>query len=714
MKKIDWSSSFLVLDAAQPALPQIQQVDRGNARWVVIVAAGPAPRVYVLSRDEFFRCLRATTVPYSPRSRASLRAVFALQGLRAATVVPARSSAAAARTGLGGGLPTRLEATGPHLVKVAGGDWAGAASVLAVGTPATGARQRAPAAPAAGARRLPVVKKAAAKRAAPAATLSAPSTTGSAPPITRAKPPAPPASRVTRGAPPQSAPEMTGVEPDEDADEGTTPMRFPSIEPKGPVQAGAPITLVVDLLREESASTVGGTMFPEQAADWQSFEVDVLLQSPDIDFDAGGRATLQVRRNADSLAASLNGRVHAGLPSGHAIEVKARFMLGTRFCGSAARRLLVDGLVAPAEPTPAAMATVQLDADARQPDLTVYIGLFEQDKPGRLHWRMVLEPFAKCPPKLDGVVDLGQKPELEASQLFKQFAKLERGAHREAIEGFGEELWRKSPPEFQAVYWALCDELQRPLTIQFVSDDPHLPWELMNPYRDGEQHGPIALRHAVARWIARFAGYMRNRLPTGRLVAVAPHYASASAQLSLAEAAAQGLVDKLGAQRVAGTRTDLLALLENPPPEPVALLFFTGHGAFAAEAAGASLIKLEDGGELSALEVGRQKVRLGERDGTVVFLNACEVGATGSVLGNVGGWAGAFLGRRFGAFIAPLWAIDEEDAQQVTEELMRAIVTQRQPMGEALRDLRAAHGDVSPTFYSYLLYGDVTARVKAA
>jgi len=98
----------------------------------------------------------------------------------------------------------------------------------------------------------------------------------------------------------------------------------------------------------------------------------------------------------------------------------------------------------------------------------------------------------------------------------------------------------------------------------------------------------------------------------------------------------------------------------------------------------------------------------------VVFLNACEVGATGSVLGNVGGWAGAFLGRRFGAFIAPLWAIDEEDAQQVTEELMRAIVTQRQPMGEALRDLRAAHGDVSPTFYSYLLYGDVTARVKAA
>lgn len=670
MTKVDWSSSFLVLDAARPALPQIEQVDRSRVRWIVIVAAGQTPQVYVLSRDEFFVRLRATTIPYSPRSRANLHAVFALHGLRTATVVPATSGATRAGTDLGDGLQDRLEITEARLVRLADGNASGAVSVLAVGTPTSGARQRATAAPA--------------------------------------------AHRMTRGARPPSERAMTGAAPENDADEGTTPMRFPSIETKGPVQAGAPVTLVVDLLREESASTLGGTVFPEQAADWQSLDVDVLLQSPDIEFDAGGRATLQVRRNADSRAASLTGRVHAGLSPGHVIEVKARYMLGTRFCGSAARHLRVDGLAAPAVPAPAATASVQVDVDARQPDLTVYIGMFEQDKPGRLHWRMVLEPFARCPPKLDGVVDLGHKPALEASQLFKQFAKLERGAHREAIEGFGEELWRRSPPEFQAVYWALCDELQRPLTIQFVSDDPHLPWELMNPYRDGEQHGPIALRHAVARWIARFAGHMRNRLPAGRLVAVAPHYASASAQLSLAEAAAQGLVDRLGAQRVAGTRTDLLALLENPSPEPVALLFFTGHGAFAADAAGASLIKLEDGGELSALEVGRQQVKLGERDGTVVFLNACEVGATGSVLGSVGGWAGAFLGRRFGAFIAPLWAIDEEDAQQVTEDLMRAIVTQRRPMGEALRDLRAAHGDVSPTYYSYLLYGDVTARVGSA
>jgi hypothetical protein len=621
-----WGPEVIVLDAAGPALPQIEQVAGADVRWVVIPAADPG-QVHLLSREEFLRRLHGTRVASGLHSRTSLYEVMALESSSLRSAEQARAWIE--------GRTVRPDSRGLR---------------------------------------------------------------GSAPTRTRALP---------RMAPREPAPETAA--PAADADEGTAPVRYPSIEPDGPLRAGAAVTLVVDLRREESTSTLGATMFPEQAPDWRDLAVDVLLQSPDIDFDAGGRATLRVRRNAVTLPARLGGRVHPGLASSHTIEVRARFMIGTRFCGSGVRCLTLDGAAVPAAPPPS--TSVQLDADASAPDLTVYIDLFDSDSPGRLHWRMVLQPFDGCPARLNGVVELGQRPDIEASQLFKRFAKLERGAHRAAIEGFGEALWDKAPPEFRAVYWAVCDHLQRPLAIQFVSDDPHLPWELMNPYREGEQHGPIALRHAVARWISRYAGFMRNRLPGGRLLAVAPRYASASARLSLAEAAAQGLVDKLGAQRLGGTRADLLGLLECPPPEPVAMLYFTGHGAFAADAAGASLIQLEDGGELSALDVGRQKVRLGERDGTVVFLNACEVGATGSVLGDVGGWAGAFIGRRFGAFIAPLWAIDEEDASQVTEQLMQAIVARRQPLGEALRDLRASHGDVSPTYFSYLLYGDVTARM---
>jgi hypothetical protein len=658
---IGWSSDFIVVTGERPAAEELQRVQRSGADWVLVDRGGGSWR-YVFSRIEVLEHPRLAVLVEQGRSLAELTLTEALdlhEGMMSRLAEPGAEPAL---------LPTPWP-TAARYVQLRGGQ------VVAVGG--------------ADVERLRRTRSTRSSRpAAGPAGLSSPT------PATRAVPP----------------PSGNGSAAD---DEGVSPLRYPSIGAEGALQPGAAITIVVDLLREEDDRTFGAVALPAQPDDWQALELEVLVQSPAVVFDDGGRGRLTVRRNDASLAARISGQLSAALTGGEEIEVKARFMLGTRFCGSAARRITL-GAGASASVHPPSGATVQVDAAAVAPDLTVFITMFEKDAPGKLHWRMVTVPFRGLPPRLDEQIDLGQAPGVEASQLFKQFAKLERGRHREAIEGFGEELWRRAPAAFQSVYWALCDHLRRSLAIQFVSDDPHLPWELMSPYRDGEAHGPIALRHAVARWIGHWQGYMPNRLPNGRLVAIAPHYRSVSTQLSLAEAAVQKLVKDFGAEPLPGTREAVLKLLEQPPAEPVALLYFSGHGAFAADAAGASLIKLEDGAELSAVEVARQRVQLGERHGTVVVLNACEVGATGSVLGNVGGWADAFLSRRFGAFIAPLWAIDEEDGSEVTQELMQHIVAEHVPLGEALRDLRQRHGDTSPTFYSYLLYGDVTARLGGA
>jgi hypothetical protein len=80
----------------------------------------------------------------------------------------------------------------------------------------------------------------------------------------------------------------------------------------------------------------------------------------------------------------------------------------------------------------------------------------------------------------------------------------------------------------------------------------------------------------------------------------------------------------------------------------------------------------------------------------------------------VGGWADAFVSRRFGGFIAPLWAVDDEDAATVTAELLDGIMTQRRPIGTVLQEIRKKYGDRSPTFFSYLYYGDVNARLGTA
>jgi hypothetical protein len=55
--------------------------------------------------------------------------------------------------------------------------------------------------------------------------------------------------------------------------------------------------------------------------------------------------------------------------------------------------------------------------------------------------------------------------------------------------------------------------------------------------------------------------------------------------------------------------------------------------------------------------------------------------------------------------------VDDEDAGVVAAELLKRILTQGEPIGAALRAVREAHGAVSPTFYSYLYYGDVMAHI---
>ena len=526
---------------------------------------------------------------------------------------------------------------------------------------------------------------------------------------------------TTRSAPPAaSAPQPSGAamaEPPPAADdEGTTPVRHPSIEIEGALRRGARVIVVVDLLPQASASTSGGPLdLGAQDAGWQSLEVAVTLASNGIAFDNGGRGSATIRRNQSSIAARIEGRVHAQLADGAEIEVHAQFWGGTRCTGQAERRFRIEaaGIVAAAPPPPAPVAQGSMRADpaATQPDLTVHITLFSSDKPGQMQWLMNTAYFDARPPKLNGFIDLGKDTASEAATLFRQFANLDRGKHRARIEGFGEKLWDRAPAEFRELYWAMHDHYARPLTIQFISDDPHLPWELMRPYRKDEVHPPLALRHAVARWIGRYMGYFRNDLAVGKMVTVAPHYSAKNLELELAEATAAKLIEAFHATPVPGTVEGMRKLLEEPPSEPIALLYFTGHGMVDAQAVNASAIKLEDG-LLAADEVGRRETKLGERHGTLVFFNACEVGATASAMGAVGGWADAFASRRFRAFIAPLWAIDEADAAQATEELLAQILNQQVPIGSALRDLRVKYGDVSPTFYSYLLYGDVMARLR--
>lgn len=689
-----WTREFDTLDAHAPALDVLDRIRQSAQSWFLVVRYG-GQHLYVFSRAELLALLE-------PQTDAAL-ALEAALGLREHEgSQTARAGEPLAVAEQAGQLPSRA-----RFVEIDAQDRPVAVGGADVTAAPRRTRGRPPAPPAA----APAASAAVEEPRPDYVTGARPGTL----PVRRAAP-AKSLSRSRRSRPPTPAAPLD--------DEGTTPVRHPSIEADGPLRPGQPVTLTVDLLLQPSATTTGGALTLDALpATWETLPLGVTLVSAGITFANDGRAEVTMQRNRASLAAKVQGAVLATLKAGDTVAVHAQFWQGTRCCGSgmcsftvSAARNTRSAPAAPAvQPTAGAIA---VDPEAAEPDLTVYITLFDPEKPSRMHWRLVTPYFDQLPAKLTGIISLGADPRSEAAALFKEFAVLKRGQHRQRIEGFGERLWKRAPPEFHAAYWALTDHYKRPLAIQFVSDDAHLPWELMRPSRPGETHEPLALRHAVARWIGAYQGWLRNRLPAGEMLVMAPRYSQLAAKLTKAEDTAKQVLDNAAAKGyvarpVEGTREALLALLEQPPAAPVAMLYFTGHGLFNDQAPSASAIKLEKGESLAADEVDREEIALGARDGTVVFFNACEVGATAGAIGEVGGWAGALLARRFRAFIAPLWAVDEEDASQATLELIEQIVVQRLPIGAALRDLRQKHGAVSPTFYSYILYGDVTARFGA-
>lgn len=685
---IGWTQDFIVLEGELPAAEALARIEETTVRWIII-------RRYDGSYLYAFQVEEILNGPYVREARAqgvdlytvTLEAVLQLHEHQASTQTESRSSPPPIDTSW----RPALDSPSIHRYVERSTDGAPRAigePLLAAGPPTRSARSRPPRVVLPGS----------------AFAFGDPDETGAMPP-----PPPPPEAGFI--SPPTGAPEETPAD-----DEGTAPLRHPSIDVDTPPAPGATCTFSIDLLRHATAHTQGGPVEigPLPAA-WKTLDLSVALSCPWIEFENKGRGTVTIRRNANSIPATIKGLVRADMVKGTVLAVVVHFFDGTRFCGSALRMFGVGEAAGSlsataAQPTPQTIGTVVAEPGAMRPDVTVHISKVDASK---LKWLAVTDRFDGLPPKLSEEADLGQSPATEAAALFKEFAVIERGQHEARIEGFGNRLWRLAPQMFRDVYWALWDHYQRRLTIQFISEDPHLPWELMRPVRadESEIHPPLAIKHTVARWITRWDGYMRNRLPGGRIFTIAPKYPTASRQLPRAQSEAQALVDRFHAERVDGTKLAVTALLETTlPPEPVAILHFAGHGKFTGDAPTESNIKLEDGA-LSASEVERPEVRLGRACRTLVFFNACEVGAAGSVFGEVGGWADAFLGRQFGGFIAPLWSVDDEDAGIVATELLDGIVNRHEPIGEVLRAVREKHGAASPTFYSYLYYGDVTARI---
>jgi pimeloyl-ACP methyl ester carboxylesterase len=527
-------------------------------------------------------------------------------------------------------------------------------------------------------------------------------------------------------------------EPAAQADEGQTITRYPSVEPLVPARAGQPLPLTVDLeLAEVGAQTESaGVTLSGLAPDWKELPIKVRLLCSEMTFPPGkDTGVVRVWRNEASSAVTLTGTVNPGA-SGE-LTVVATFEYNGRFCGAARRRIPVESSGAGgADPsssrsssTPSGAAPVSargadegkgtfaLEAGAQKPHLTVQIHRLDKSNPRRLYWMLhVSVPCKGLPARLSGDLDLGSDPSAFFQSIASTARELRSGDHYPWFLGLGKLLYQRTPNAFRETFRALRQEYGPGFPIQFITDDPHIPWELMAPV-DVPGAELLCMEHPVARWLLDYQTSMTARLTHGEhILTIAPDYQFHPhlAPLPQAQEESRQLSKRFRAVRVAGRRQAVMNLLGGGYAPTVGLVHFAGHGKYSPNnEVSPSCVFLEDG-ELRTLEVRNSMVMLGQKSRPLVIFNACEVGTATEMLGGIGGWAETFVSESFAGFIAPLWPVQDAHARNAVEQLVADLREKHLSVGEALRRLRQSEARTSPTYLSYVYVGDVMARFAPA
>jgi hypothetical protein len=527
-------------------------------------------------------------------------------------------------------------------------------------------------------------------------------------------------------------------EPAAQADEGQTITRYPSVEPLVPARAGQPLPLTVDLeLAEVGAQTESaGVTLSGLAPDWKELPIKVRLLCSEMTFPPGkDTGVVRVWRNEASSAVTLTGTVNPGA-SGE-LTVVATFEYNGRFCGAARRRIPVESSGAGgADPsssrsssTPSGAAPVSargadegkgtfaLEAGAQKPHLTVQIHRLDKSNPRRLYWMLhVSVPCKGLPARLSGDLDLGSDPSAFFQSIASTARELRSGDHYPWFLGLGKLLYQRTPNAFRETFRALRQEYGPGFPIQFITDDPHIPWELMAPV-DVPGAELLCMEHPVARWLLDYQTSMTARLTHGdHILTIAPDYQFHPhlAPLPQAQEESRQLSKRFRAVRVAGRRQAVMNLLGGGYAPTVGLVHFAGHGKYSPNnEVSPSCVFLEDG-ELRTLEVRNSMVMLGQKSRPLVIFNACEVGTATEMLGGIGGWAETFVSESFAGFIAPLWPVQDAHARNAVEQLVADLREKHLSVGEALRRLRQSEARTSPTYLSYVYVGDVMARFAPA
>lgn len=496
--------------------------------------------------------------------------------------------------------------------------------------------------------------------------------------------------------------------------------RFGELTFPAEVQVGAQCSLGVVLRRRPEA----GTALVElalKAADWP-LEVTVTLVNVDPgDFLVEGRdaGIVVVPRDGDSSTA----RFVLVPQSPGEKQIRLRFEQRHAFLSMArVRTRVVDGSAHAGRAV--VSSAPRLEHPGRPPDVTLYVDL-EQGNSYTVRVR-TREDAAGVQPHLVDRLTFRRDPVEFVRETFEELSGAQRILTAQEFDrlvrklgsAMYERLFRKplpgaGYPGFGDFYWGTLrqrasslDPALRWRTLQVVSEQPDIPWELLRPSRrraDGSWQADTFLceRFELSRWLSAAVPPATVQLNDLTLVAPPSNLAWVADEVRALRLMALNVT-------VIEKKSDLERFLRYGRAD---ILHFACHGKFDALDPSRSVVLLGDR-EFTPLDVTAE-YRSFARGAPLVFLNACDSGRLGFGITGVDGWAQVFLDAGAGAFVGCMWAVDDAAATRFATRFYEDL-TAGETIGAAVRAARqAAARDGDASHLSYTVYANPALSIAS-
>ena len=284
------------------------------------------------------------------------------------------------------------------------------------------------------------------------------------------------------------------------------------------------------------------------------------------------------------------------------------------------------------------------------------------------------------------------------------------------LRAFGAALYKHLlPNELQRVLWQHHRTIK---TIQVLSEEPFIPWEVVHLQEPGKPlppEGNVFLGEmGVVRWLHN-VGWAPAKLACrrGKALYVIPDYPDPNLKLAGAQQEAAVLSKILQAKSFKPEESEEVYRLINKP-DAFDVLHFACHGEATTQAiwnAGLMMKGHMDNGqyvddilEVTAVE-SYANLRAPNDNRPLVFVNACQTGRAGYNLTGTGGFARAFLNGGAGAFVGALWSVGDTPALTFAEQFYKALREDNKDFSQATVIARdAAKKAQDATWLSYTVY----------